>query len=431
MDHIMVAKKLNEKKKIPAGPSFINIKGIAVLAVLLAAADLTVAFGVSPLLKDAAVTALNKNIDPEVSVGTIRIHPLFLSVTAADIEVRDPVDPAKRMFSGKSMTARLSLPALLSKKIYLSALGFKGFEFEVTRDENGVLNVEKLAEAPKDEEPFWKRLRLPKKRDWFGTLYEKIKASQKKDEKKTKVEEKIDARVRALPHGSVVSFESPAETVFKIGKLRFQDGKLTLREDGQTLPAFENILIDARDLRWRRSGLMTAGRLRLEGEMETTRIGTFDVEARQNRKTHFINADLKDIDLSVLKPVYEDSLPVIFEKGFLSLESESRLTPGELASKNHLTLEEHQITASGGAGLSGFSGGLLTKALNRKPRIELDFRLGGTPEKPSFEGFQESLFEIVKDDLMSLKGEAASDLKEKAGEALGELGSKVKSFFNR
>ena len=65
----------------------------------------------------------------------------------------------------------------------------------------------------------------------------------------------------------------------------------------------------------------------------------------------------------------------------------------------------------------------LIEALNNKPSIKLEFDIGGSPEKPSFSGLQESAMELVKDDIKDLAGKS---LKEKAGEAWLGIKEKIK-----
>jgi len=126
--------------------SIFNPKGIIILVVFLAVVDVAVAFGLSPLVTRTIVAAANEHADVKIAIDKIRLHPVLLSITAGDVEIYDPDNPSARMFYSKRMSARLDPWALLSKRVFLSSLTFKGVELEVVKDAQGRFNVEKITQ---------------------------------------------------------------------------------------------------------------------------------------------------------------------------------------------------------------------------------------------------------------------------------------------
>ena len=189
---------------------------------------------------------------------------------------------------------------------------------------------------------------------------------------------------------------------------------------------FEDIQVKISDVTLQHSGAVTFNHLVVRGVIPSERTGRFDIDFKQAKERSRAHVDLKDIDMSIVRPIYEDSLPVSFSEGYLTLESKSRIEKEFLDSKNHLVLDAYQMTPS----RTGILGNALTKAivqaLNKREKFELSFRITGDPEKPSFEGFQEPLMEMIKEDLAE---GVSTSLTDKAKEQAGKLGEKLKDLF--
>ncbi len=399
-------------------PSMLNIKGIIILVAILTVLDLVVAWGVSPLMTDPIVTVINKNVDPKVLIEKVSFHPLLLSFTAKNVELFDPKNPSKRMFFGQSMSGRLSPIAFLSKRIYLSSLSFKDIEFEVVKSSDGSLNIENI--APKDETQdsgYWakfKGLISRGKKDWFGQIFERIKQATKSDNKgEAKSAIKTEKKVVDLPKGKAVTFESPFNTVFKIGKLKLRGGKLILSDEKTKLPAFEKINLTLKNLKILRSGQTTFTSLDASGRLKSEREGSFDIALKFRGKRADVSANIRDIDMGIIQPIYKDSCPVTFKKGFLTLSSKSRIEADFLDSKNKLGLKDFEMSASSPYSVKGVATKAIAEALNQLPKLELKFRITGTPKKPSFEGFRETILDIAKEHMEpGLSSKASQGIKD-------------------
>ena len=414
--------------------SIFNPKGIIILVVFLAVVDVAVAFGLSPLVTRVVVAAANEHADVKIAIDKIRLHPVLLSITAGDVEIYDPDNPSARMFYGKRMSARLDPWALLSKRVFLSSLTFKGVELEVVKDAQGRFNVEKItqdkeaADAGKLEslQRWWKSGR----KDWFSNIYEKLKTlTRRKKEEKEKAAEKKEIRteVEELHRGKVVRFTSPKQTLFRIKKLKLSGGKVILNERGTRLPPIEDIHLLLKNLIIRPSGAVSMDLVHAEGRISSGREGNFKIHLVQKRDAVDVKVHLKDMDMAVLKPLYEDSLPVSFARGFLALDSRSHFDSESLDSQNHLKIDSYEMTAKHQWNIGGFATKPIVDALNRLPEFEIKFKISGTPDRPSYSGFQESLMEIVKDDL--LQEGMMSGIKEKTGQQVEKISEKLKSLF--
>ena len=119
--------------------------------------------------------------------------------------------------------------------------------------------------------------------------------------------------------------------------------------------------------------------------------------------------------------------PVSFTRGFLALDSRSHFDSESLDSQNHLKIDSYEMTAKHQWNIGGFATKPIVDALNRLPEFEIKFKISGTPDRPSYSGFQESLMEIVKDDL--LQEGMMSGIKEKTGQQVEKITEKLKSLF--
>jgi len=260
--------------------------------------------------------------------------------------------------------------------------------------------------------------------DWFSNLFNKVryKVSKKKEAK----EEKVEKEVQELARGKVIRFKSPWKVLFSIRQMNLSGGKIVLNDRGTQIPPFEDIHVRLKNLRIFESGKITFDVLHMQGKLLAERKGSFDIEIKSHKDRVTANADLKDINLKVIKPIYQDSSPVLFNRGFLDLDSHSTLSSEELQSDNRLKINDYEMTLRNQWNIGRFSTQSIIDALNRRQSFEVDFKITGTPEKPSFSGFKESLIEVVKDDL---KDQVTTGLKEKAGEQLGKLTEKLQGLF--
>ena len=116
---------------------------------------------------------------------------------------------------------------------------------------------------------------------------------------------------------------------------------------------------------------------------------------RQRYGQIHLQVNLNQVDLKMLRPLYRNTVPVYFERGFLSLQSDSRLSPENLDSKNRLKIEAHKIKST--TDWSPESQIFLT-TLNRHPKLIFNFTISGDPERPSLKGVEESLIKNIQKD---------------------------------
>ncbi|MGH7241307.1 MAG: hypothetical protein ACREGB_03360, partial [Candidatus Saccharimonadales bacterium] len=131
------------------------------------------------------------------------------------------------------------------------------------------------------------------------------------------------------------------------------------------------------------------------GNIKAKRRGRFKIWIRREGRQVRVLADLRNLDLALLKPIYIKTSPVYFERGFVTWTSSGRLSAKRLYSKNRIKIESPIMKST--VGWSSENEAVL-RALNRKPSFELNFKLVGTPESPAFQGFDDSLVNILKKD---------------------------------
>jgi len=409
----------------------INLRGLMVLVVVLAVIDLGVAYGLSPLAAKMAQSSMSLASGTKIDLGTVRFHPLLLSLTLKDVQIRDPKNPEMRIFRADSASAQLDIVALLKKEIVFSNIIAHGAKVELIRDASGKFNVETLGQEDKGqvEGLIDKAKTAYEKRDWFGKAYDSWRRSQKKKAERKQADKVLRTNARQLPRGSVVAFRYGPEFVFRAGKIRLENADIVLVDKGQRLPPFRNVDAEIRNLAITAQGQLRFTGFELKGIFEASRKGEFDIRFsdKEGGAASDISIRLKDLDLAPLRPFYEKSLPVSIAAGYLELDSKTHSTEAALQSVNKLKLADYRIEAKKDWNpLAGAPIEAIVAALNRRPSFELDFEIGGTPDKPTFTGFRDALMKLVGQDL---KGLATEGLKEKAGAKVAELSEKIKGLF--
>ena len=111
-----------------------------------------------------------------------------------------------------------------------------------------------------------------------------------------------------------------------------------------------------------------------------------------------IKAKTDDVDLPALAFIYYDSLPVIIDKGFLSLDSNTVIINDTINSKNSMTFTDHQVRAkSPNSMVAGFAPmSAVADAINQVNPFRINFTITGTLEHPKFEGLKESLKQLIQ-----------------------------------
>ncbi len=411
----------------------LNLKGIALLAAVLTVCDLAVAYGLSPFMTDWAVRTVNRHTNAKIGIDQLRLHPVLLTLTARTIEAADPEDPSRRMFLADSFRATLDPVALLAGRVFLGNLSFKQVELVLVKNAQGDFNIERLVKKDSDagQAEGWTSgvkdwfKQQTGQTDWFGDAYDKAKKWVRKSGDGPKKSPKI-VSVREEPRGRIVDFSSPQDVTFRIGSIRINGGRLVLSDKAGTLPPLEDLKLHLASFVMRRSGSFDFESVGASGRLKTGREGSFDLDVDRSAGRIRSRLVTKNLDLAPLKPLYEESSPVAFERGYLTLDCRSELSAEAVDSHNQLKLEDYQMILKGNAKLGPVPASLVVDALNRRKELELSFNITGDPDKPSMNGFETTLWNLVKDDLGS---QALQTLESKAGIKLGDLSEKLKKLF--
>jgi len=399
-----------------------NVKGIVILAIILAVIQMGVGFLISPAIGKIVIDQINKHSNVRITVDRVSVWPVTLSFSFKNLKIFDP-DTNERIAAVKGASARLSPIGLLSKRIVFSGINVSGAEIDVQTEPDGTFNIQKLAEPEKEPPSVGARARawfdrLRGKKDWFSKVYEMFKQKSSKEaieQKKTEAKE-ITREVQQLPKGRVVRFKTiRSGYLFEVRNLRVT-GRARLKADTGEVD------VEKADIRMRGiafdpergvkiDGMYAKGSLRKEKEPA----GSFDVSytqkfTRGSQKT-MVDLDSSDLDLAALKFIYQDSVPVDVAKGKLSLRSSTLVIDDEISSDNSLVLRDHDLEPKSPnqmfAGLVPMSA--LCNAMNTINPVKLKFEITGTVENPKFTGFQDSLMKLVKPYLKNVLEETAKE----------------------
>jgi hypothetical protein len=203
-------------------------------------------------------------------------------------------------------------------------------------------------------------------------------------------------------------------------------GVISLEDAGRQLPSIRDIDLDVNGFKLLRSGGISFSTLSLKGKIPAERSCSFDAKLAQQGQSFTSDVNVRDLDMAAFRPFYENSLPVSFNRGFVTLESKSRMELDKLESSNHLRVDSHELVARKQFGLFGGAPDAVVAAINAHSPLDLRFQIGGTPDNPSFDGFQKELMKIVGEEL---KNGLVSGLKEDPGKKLGEWSDKIKGLF--
>ena len=345
------------------------------ISLFLITADAFVAYRFSFGFERKIRRLVSERVQAPVTFRKVRVHPLFFSVSARDVEVFDPEKTQLRVLYGERVSARLDIFSFIFKhKIYLSQLRFEKFRMKAVQDVHGVLNLEKILEpAFSEKEGAPAHFHGWKHKDWFFNGFARIKFAA--------------SRESILPTGQ--------ELLFKIGDVQLADGLLVLTDHIAKPVVFRRISLEIKNARWFRSGIVRLDSVSAQGEFKTSRRGRFKVWVKREKEKVRVLAELRDLDLVLLKPAYIKTSPVYFDKGFVTWTSSSHLDGDSLFSNNRLRIDDCMMKST--VGWSPESEAVI-RALNHHSSFEVNFKVIGGQNHVSFQGFEESLADILKND---------------------------------
>ncbi len=385
----------------------INIKGISIILIVLLVAHFAVGLLISPAAGKFIIHKINQNSDAKISIGKINVWPLTLSCSFSDIKIFDPENEKERIIFVPKASLRLSPLALLAKRISVGRLSISDAEINLKGEPDGSFNIQNITKKPEKAEKISALEQIKGKKDLFSKIYDKIKKepSDKKPDEKAAQKEKSKTVVREvtpLPKGRFVTFKKPEDNyLIEIKTAHIHNASLHLEDAGRQSVDFKNAEIKAGGI-----GIDTVNgaafrELRLKGLVNKNGVaaGKFIFHYRQTGldKTD-IALKANEIDIPSVSFIFEDSLPVIINKGKLDIDSETKITGIVLASENSLRLSGHEISPRNTADMTinMIPLPVICDAANQVNPLELKFKITGTTEKPEFKGFEESLLEIIK-----------------------------------
>jgi hypothetical protein len=413
----------------------LNVKGIVILAIALLVIQLVVGLILSPMLGTVIVEGINRASGTKISVSKVSVWPLTMSCSLKDLKVFDPDDEKQRMAWIKKVSVRISPLRLLSKQVVFSSVNVSGAQIDLKGEPDGSFNLQKLARGAEAKKAPAEKVsiidRFKGKKDWFGRIYEMIKKKSSKEAVEKKQAEiknarKIKRDVQQLPKGRRVSFKTLSdEYIFQIRNLAVTDSKINMITPDQKNVSVADARIEIRNLGIDPLKGSRFDRLSLRGKVDKdgSSAGDFSVEYSQSFKKgkQRLEFDLaaKSVDLTAVDFIYAESLPVDFNKGVISISSETLILDGALDSENSLSLRGHDIVPGRG---QSFSVGVvplstICDAMNNVDPVDMKFSITGTVDDPKFSGFQDVLMSVIKPYLANVTGQ----LKEKGTKALADI----------
>ena len=390
----------------------INVKGIVILVSILIVVQLAFGLLISPVVGKIIIEQLNKHAGTKISAGKISVWPLTLSCSLRDLKVFDPDNENMRMAYVKKASIRLSPLRLLTKEIVLSSFNVSGAEINLKGEADGSFNIQKLArtEGEKAAQKGSILDRFKPKKDWFTRVYDMVKKNSSKEAVEKKKEDEKDAKkvtrdVVELPKGRRVFFKTLSDDyIFQIRNFSVSNAKVNLEtQEGDDL-SVEDASIQIKNLGVdpikgaRFDKLSLQGRLDKKGEAA----GKFDLDYAQSfrgdtQKTT-CSLSAREVNLPATAFIYQDSLPVDFTKGTITISSKTSIVNGSLDSANSLTLKNQNIVPGKGqrVALGIIPLPTLCDAMNQVDPLTLKFKITGTVDSPEFSGFQDSLMQLVK-----------------------------------
>ncbi len=398
-----------------------NIKGIIILLAALLIFQLGFGLIISPMISSFAVRKLNEATSAKIYLERVNVWPLTLSFNLKNLKIFNPDNTDERILAIEHASARISLLGLLSKRIVISSLRLKNAAINLQGEPDGSFNIQKLSRpkgAGAKEKPVLSIWDFKKQnQDWFARVYDFLKKRFSKESiEKAKamrsLRKKTDKTVTEFTKGKKVEFKSAgANYILEIKDFNIQNASILVKaQDGNTIEV-DNTGIKLRDIGIDpKNGVRVnfcniAGNIKSAGNPAGSLNFIFSETISNNAAKDVFNLDLRDINLTALRFIYGNSLPVELANGLLNLQSKSAIINENIDSDNRVSLTKHKFAPKAKMDLSKDFMPIptLCEALNNIDPLNLSFKITGTVEKPEFTGFQKSLMEIVKPNMKTIK----------------------------
>lgn len=415
----------------------VNIRGVIIAIVILAALHLGTGMLISPALGSWIIKTVNETSGSKISVGSVRVWPLTLSCTLKDVRAFDPEEADKRIVKIDDASVRVSLAGILSRRLVFSSINAKGAELDLIGYPDGSFNIQRLALSLKTKKPeagpglasLWRG--AMEKRDLFGKIYNIVKNKfSKKGQQdaagRRAASKQVTKTVEELPRGRLVHFRAGRDMYqFEVRKLIMDGARVNFNDGGGNTVEIKDARIRLGRLAFDPENGVKLDSINLKGDILKAGKPSGRVDFLFSRsltsagQNAVCNAEFTDIDLDAVRFFYEDSLPVHVAGGTLTLHSKTRITPEAIDSRNTLKLSNQSLEpkAGGNTALGLIPMPVLCDAINRIDPLRLKFDITGTVDKPEFSAFQESLLALVKPYIANI----GDQIKKEGMDALGKF----------
>ncbi len=336
----------------------------AVILTVVWATDALIASATSPTVTKRLREALDANPGMRVTFFKASVHPIFMRLDLEHVDVFDPDRSGARVLYASRVHAKPDIGSWFSGRRDFSELVLEGASVNIVKDRQGTFNVERIAH-PEKSSGGWKH------QDWMFNLYERLKRSAR---------------------GAAVADQKGS--LFSIGQLRLR-GRAVLTDHRMKPIVLRDFEARVYGLRWTKTGTVELDTLDVRGTFQSARKGRFDVGVTRGAGELHATIDLKNFDLTPLLPLYRSTSPVFFDRGFVTLHSDTRLAAEKIDSRNHLRIDDYAMRPA--VSWSPESSTVL-RALNRHRALDIRFAVTGHPDHPSFEGFVDSLLKMLEKD---------------------------------
>jgi hypothetical protein len=417
----------------------LNIKNIIILLVILVLVHFSVGLFLSPKLGEFIVRKINQNSSAKVYIERINIWPLTFSLSLRNIKIFDPQNTENKIAEIKSTSIHISLLGLLSKRL-VSDIKVSGANIYLESEPDGTFNIQKLTQPKtvgKSTKSAGAITSAIQKKDWFIKIYDLLKKKFSSDALKKKKAQAVQAKkitktVAVLPHGRRVYFKSQDSYLLEIKRLIVVGSYLDLKnQDGRSVQ-IEDARIELGNAAFDPKLGFRLGKAAVEGKIKGAGVAAgslkFSYKSNKDASKVWFNFGLQEVNLDTLRFIYENSLPVLVNKGTLNLISNTILENGNLNSSNKLTLSNHELKPKGlNQSVDVFMPlPLLCESLNNINPLCLDFTISGTVDKPEFTGFMRSLADLVKPNLKNVGQVIKSEVSSKGVSGVLEVFSTKK-----
>lgn len=406
---------------------YLNIKNIVIVLVILALVHFSVGLLISPKLGDFVVGKINQYSSAKVYIERVNIWPLTFSLSLRNIKIFDPQNTDNKIAEIKLASIHISPLGLLSKRL-VSEVKINGANIYLEGEPEGTFNIQKLTQPKTSGKPVTSARTLEgaiQKKDLFTRCYDLLKKKFSSDAlKEEKVYQaqakKITKTVAVLPRGRRVYFKSQDSYLLEIKRLVVAGSYLDFKnQDGRSVQ-IEDARIELGNAAFDPELGFRLGKAEVEGKIKSAGVAAGSLKFScgskfsKDKSNAQFDFGLNDINLDVLRFIYEDSLPVEIAKGTLDLTSKTALDNENINSSNQLTLSNYELKPKGLTESADLFMPLplLCQALNNINPLRLDFTISGTVDKPEFKGFTRSLANLVKPNLknigQTLKNEVSS-----------------------